>query len=111
NLLKATVDMKQKEQVVHKEIQKLIQKNEALLAEEKLNAKKVELKELALAIAQKKFKNGMISIYDLQIANNEFIGAKIEQLQMRIQFNIQKKTLDFYNGHFMLPTATQITNN
>lgn len=111
NLLKATVDMKQKEQVVHKEIQKLIQKNEALLAEEKLNAKKVELKELALAIAQKKFKNGMISIYDLQIANNEFIGAKIEQLQMRIQFNIQKKTLDFYNGNFMLPTATQITNN
>ncbi|WP_100614524.1 TolC family protein [Confluentibacter citreus] len=111
NIQKADVDLKQKEQLVYKEIQKLIQKNEALFAEEKLNSKKVELKELALTIAQKKFKNGLISIYDLQVANNEFIGAKIDQLQMRIQFNIQKKTLDFYNGDFILPSTIQITNN
>jgi outer membrane protein len=111
NLLKADVDLKQKEQLVYKEIQKLIQKNEALFAEEKLNSKKVELKELTLTIAQKKFKNGLISLYDLQTANNEFISAKINQLQMRIQFNIQKKTLDFYNGDFILPSTVQITNN
>ncbi|HLT52792.1 MAG TPA: TolC family protein, partial [Flavobacteriaceae bacterium] len=110
NLLKATTELKQKEQGVYKEIQKLVQKNEALLAEEKLNAKKVELKELTLAIAQKKFKNGLISLYDLQAANNEFISAKIDHLQMRIQFNIQKKTLDFYNGDYKLPTITANTN-
>lgn len=111
NLLKAKVDLKQAEQLVYKEIQKLIQKNDALLAEDKLNSKKVELKELTLNIAQKKFKNGLISIYDLQIANNEFISAKIDQLQMRIQFNIQKKTLDFYNGNFILPSTAQTTTN
>ncbi|WP_111307311.1 TolC family protein [Confluentibacter sediminis] len=111
NLLKANVDLEQKKQVVQKEIQMLIQKNEALLAEDKLNSKKVELKELTLTIAQKKLKNGLITLYDLQAINNEFISAKIDQLRMRIQFNIQKKTLDFYNGTFILPTLTQVTNN
>lgn len=111
NLLKAHVNLEQKNQVVKKEIQKLIQKNHALLAEEKLNTKKVALQELTLTIAQKKFKNGLITLYDLQTVNNAFVSAKIDQLQMRIQFSIQKKTLDFYNGTFKLPTTTQITTN
>lgn len=102
NLQKSNIELKQKEQEVYKEIQKLVQKNEALLAEQKLNAKKVELQELSLTIAQKKFKNGLMTLYDLQTVNNEFIKAKIAQLQMRIQMNIQKKTLDFYNGTFIL---------
>ena len=105
NLQKTKVQLKQETQTVYKEIQKLIQKNKALLAEKQLNVKKIKSKELAFTIAQKKYKRDLITLYEMQSASNAYTKAKMEQLQIKIQLSIQKKTLDFYNGTFILPIS------
>ena len=111
NLQKTKVQLKQESQIVYKEIQKLIQKNKALLAEKELNAKKIQSKELAFKIAQKKYKRNLITLYEMQSASNAYTKAKLEKLQINIQLRIQKKTLDFYNGVFTLPVSNSIANH
>ena len=92
------------EQRTYKIIQELLQTNEALIAEEALNQKKLRAKEKAYAIAQKKFDKNIINLYDLQLASNAYAYTKIEQVRLVAQMAIQKRTLDFYNGKFTLPT-------
>lgn len=92
------------EQRTYKIIQELLQTNEALIAEELLNQKKLRAKEKAYAIAQKKFDKKIINLYDLQMASNAYSHTKIEQVRLVAQMAIQKRTLDFYNGKFTLPT-------
>ncbi len=92
------------EQRTYKIIQELLQKNEALMAEKDLNQKKLRAKQKAYDIAQKKFDKKLINLYDLQIASNAYAYTKIEQVRIIAQMAIQKRTLDFYNGKFILPT-------
>ncbi|MBJ7879618.1 TolC family protein [Gelidibacter salicanalis] len=96
--------LKIEKQRTYKIIQELLQKNEALIAEEALNLKKLKAKEKAYDIAQKKFDKKIINLYDLQIASNAYSHTKIEQVRLIAQMAIQKRTLDFYKGKFILPT-------
>ena len=102
-LEKAETQLKLEEQRTYKIIQELLQKNEALIAEEQLNLKKVKAKEKAYQIAQKKYEKALISLYELQLASNTYLTSKIEQVRLMAQMAIQKYTLDFYNGTFLLP--------
>ena len=98
------IQLKIEEQRTYKIIQELLQKNKALIAEEELNQKKLIAKEKAYDIAQKKFDKKLINLYDLQIASNAYSHTKIEQVRLIAQMAIQKRTLDFYNGKFILST-------
>lgn len=102
---KAQTQLKIVEQNTYKEIQKIAQECEALIAEELLNLKKIKAKEKAYNIAQKKYEKKLINLYELQLANNTYLTAKIEQVRLRAQVAIQNRTLDFYNGTFLLPTT------
>ncbi len=110
-LEKAETQLEIEEQRTYKIIQELLQKNEALIAEEQLNLKKVKAKERAYDIAQKKYEKELINLYELQLASNTYLAAKIDQVRLMAQMAIQKRTLDFYNGTFILPTTNPLTNN
>jgi len=103
-LEKAEAQLKLEEQRTYKIIQELLQKSEALIAEEALNLKKVIAKEKAYEIAQKKYEKKLINLYELQLASNTYLISKIEQLRLMAQMAIQKHTINFYNGTFLLPT-------
>lgn len=105
-LEKAQTQLKIEEQRTYKVIQELLQKNDALIAEEQLNLKKVKAKEKAYSIAQKKYEKELINLYELQQASNTYLVTKIEQIRLMAQMAIQKRTLDFYNGKFLLPALT-----
>jgi outer membrane protein TolC len=105
-LKKAQVQLKIEEQRTYKIIQELLQKNDALIAEEQLNLKKIKAKEKAYNIAQKKYEKELINLYELQQAGNTYLMAKIDHIRLMAQMAIQKRTLDFYNGTFVLPTLT-----
>ncbi len=97
-ILERTNNLEQKRQNVYKEIQKVFQKNEALLAEKQGNELSLKAKELAFTIAQKKFTNGILSIYELQQSKNNLTLAKIEKIRIGLQLRYQEKTIDYYNG-------------
>ncbi len=105
-LEKAQTQLKIEEQHTYKIIQELLQKNDALIAEELLNLKTIKAKEKAYHIAQKKFEKELINLYELQLASNTYLIAKIEQIRLMAQMAIQKHTIDFYNGTFLLPAIT-----
>ena len=105
-LEKAQTQLKIEEQRTYKIIQELLQKNEAFMAEEQFNLKTVKAKEKAYDIAQKKYEKELINLYELQLASNTYLSAKIEQVRLMAQMAIQKHTLDFYNGTFSLPVIT-----
>ncbi|MDO5970837.1 TolC family protein [Flavivirga aquimarina] len=105
-LEKAQTELKIEQQSTYKIVQELLQKNEALIAEEQLNLKKVKAKEKAYDIAKKKYENQLINLYELQSVSNTYLVTKIEQVRLMAQIAIQKRTLDFYNGKFLLPTQT-----
>ncbi len=97
-ILQVTNRLEQKKQDVYKEIQRIIQKNKALLAEKESSDANLKAKELAFTIAQKKFEKGILSIYELQQSKNQFSIAQIEKIRISLQLKYQKKSIDFYNG-------------
>ena len=98
NVLKTANNLAQKKLEVYKTVQQLLQKNEALLVEKQMNQQNIKSKELVYTISQKKYNKGLIDIYELQQSKNFLAKAKIEQIRIELQLQIQKKTYDFYNG-------------
>ena len=98
NVLKAANNLAQKKLEVYKTVQQLLNKNESLIVEKQVNQQNIKSKELAYTISQKKYNKGLIDIYELQQSKNFLAKAKIEQIRIELQLQIQKKTLDFYNG-------------
>lgn len=60
--------------------------------------KKVNAAQLAYNGAAKKFENGLISALDLQTAANTLLQAKSDKLRARLQYIIQCRMVDYYNG-------------
>lgn len=97
-VLRMNNNLEQKKQEVYKEIQKVLQKNESLVAEKQENESNLKSKELAFTIVQKKFEKGIANIYELQQSKNDLTLAKIEKIRIELQLKYQRKTIDFYNG-------------
>lgn len=97
-ILQSENRLEQEKQRVYKEIQRVIQKNEALLLEKESNDANLKAKELAYTVAQKKFDKGILSIYELQQSKNQFSMAQIEKIRIALQLKYQKKNIDFYSG-------------
>ncbi|UNY98584.1 TolC family protein [Zhouia spongiae] len=95
-------------QEVYKAIKEMVQRYEALKAEIKLNQVTLKAKSKALDIVQKKYERNLVSLYELQLASNVYLNAKIEHVRLKSQLTMQQRTLDFYNGKFTLPLTADI---
>ena len=74
--------------------------NAALIAYEKFNASKksVDVNELTLGYATKRFNVGMLGTFDLITTQNNLLRAKLEYAQNRFDYVFKMKVLEFYKG-------------
>lgn len=74
--------------------------NAALIAYQKFNASKksVEVNELTLGYANKRFNVGMLGTFDLITTQNNLLRAKLEYAQNRFDYIFKTKVLEFYKG-------------
>lgn len=96
--LRAENDLKIQEQELYKTIQTLVQDHKALQVEYEQSNKNVESQRLAFEVAQKRYENGLINAIELYTVKNLFATAQNENLQVRLQSEINSSTIDFYQG-------------
>ncbi|PKA97897.1 outer membrane protein TolC [Flavobacteriaceae bacterium MAR_2009_75] len=95
---RAENNLKVQQQVIFQAIQQLVQEYESLEIQREQSTQKVRAQELAFTIAQKRYEKGLINALELFTAKNLFASAQNENLQVRLQSEINKSTLDFYRG-------------
>ena len=74
--------------------------NAALIALEKFNASKksIDINELNVNFATKRFNVGMLGTFDLITTQNNLLRAKLEYAQNRFDYVFKMKVLEFYKG-------------
>ena len=72
----------------------------ALIAYQKFNAsqKSVDINELNLSYAQKRFNAGMLGTFDLITTQNNLLRSKLEYVQNQFDYVFKMKVLEFYKG-------------
>ena len=72
----------------------------ALIAYQKFNAsqKSVDINELNLSYAQKRFNVGMLGTFDLITTQNNLLRSKLEYVQNQFDYVFKMKVLEFYKG-------------
>jgi len=96
--LKAENALLTQQQELYKIIQSLVQENNALRIEYAQSIKNLEAQKLAFKVAQKRYKKGLINAVELYTVKNLFVSAQNENLQVRLQSEVNNSTLDFYRG-------------
>jgi outer membrane protein len=74
--------------------------NSALIAYEKFNASKksIDINELNLTYATKRFNVGMLGTFDLITTQNNLLRAKLQYTQNQFDYVFKMKVLEFYKG-------------
>ncbi|MCY7293291.1 MAG: TolC family protein [Ferruginibacter sp.] len=74
--------------------------NAAVIALEKFNASKksIDINELNLNFATKRFNVGMLGTFDLITTQNNLLRAKLEYAQNKFDYVFKRKVLEFYKG-------------
>jgi outer membrane protein len=72
----------------------------ALIAYQKFNAsqKSIDINELNLSYAQKRFNVGMLGTFDLITTQNNLLRSKLEYVQNQFDYVFKMKVLEFYKG-------------
>lgn len=72
----------------------------ALIAYQKFNASKksIDINELNLSYAQKRFNVGMLGTFDLITTQNNLLRSKLEYVQNQFDYVFKMKVLEFYKG-------------
>ena len=63
-----------------------------------LNQKQQEADLLAFQASEKKIEQGLVNVVDFYIAKNRLSNSESQVLRSRLQWEVKKKTLDFYMG-------------
>lgn len=70
--------------------------------------KQHEADQLAFYAAEKKYENGLINIVEYYLAKNRMANTASQKLRVRLQWEIKKKTIDFYSGNRFWQAQTNI---
>ncbi len=97
-LLRSTNNLDIQKQTLNKVIQELVQGREASMEELQQTEQSEKARLLTFQIAQKKYKNGLISAVELYQSKNVYAKAQNENLQVKLKLRVQEKTLNFYMG-------------
>lgn len=96
--LQTETELQKKSQQIYNKINQDYQELESYLAEYDQLVKQVDFAEVAYEAAAKKLTQGLISIIELYDSKNILAQAKSDLLRTRLQYTIQKKTIDYYLG-------------
>ncbi len=105
SIKKAKLEVEQARNRLESEKQKLyfemannLNELEALGKEHAQYEKQKEADKLAFLAAERKFEQGLINVVDFYIAKNRYATSSSQVFRAGLQWEIKKKTLDFYKG-------------
>ncbi|HZL11653.1 MAG TPA: TolC family protein [Prolixibacteraceae bacterium] len=94
----ASTTLEQEKQKMYFEMANNLNDLESLEKEYNQYKKQQEADQLVFQASEKKFGQGLVSVVDFYIAKNKLATSTSQVLQARLQWEIKKKTLDFYKG-------------
>jgi outer membrane protein len=90
--------LESEKQKLYFEVANNLNELEALNKEFNQYEKQNEVDNLAFQAAEKKFGQGLINVVEYYIAKNRFANTSSQVLRAKLQWEIKRKTLDFYKG-------------
>lgn len=88
----------QKLHEVETEIERAVQEMDGAAKEYVQASKQVIAQEIAHEANQKKYKEGLMSILELQTSENQLLSAKAQKLNTQLQYLIKRRVVDYYKG-------------
>ena len=98
NLKSSQVELEQAEQELYFQLKNNTNELAALAREVEQTRKQYEFDALAYEAAEKKYQQGLINVVELNTVKNRLASTNSSALQARLQWEIKKKTHDFYLG-------------
>lgn len=98
NVEESKTKLDQEKQKLHFEMINNLNDLEALEKEHNQYIKRQDADQLVYEAAVKRLEQGLISVVDFYIAKNTLANTNSQVLQAKLQWEIKKKVLDFYQG-------------
>lgn len=98
SLLKATAELEQKQRDVEVEVRRAMQDRDGASAAYRQALKKSWVQEEAYILNKKKLEQGLISPLEFQMANNNYLKAKADEMNSLFNFQIKQAIVKYYNG-------------
>jgi outer membrane protein len=98
NVEESKIRLDQEKQKLYFEMINNLNDLESLEKEYNQNVKRQAAEQLVYEAAVKKLEQGLISVVDFYIAKNTLANTNSQVLQAKLQWEIKKKILDFYEG-------------
>lgn len=94
----AQVNLEETKRKLHDHIAQAVMDAEGYAKELEQMDKKVASDSLAYYMSSRKFKEGMLSTFDLHTAAQTLLESRIKQLQMQMLLVIKQRLVDYYQG-------------
>lgn len=102
---KSKLEVEEAQAVLNEEEQRLyfemagnLNELKALEKEYSQYIKQKDANQLAFQAVEKKFENGLVSVVDYYLSKNRLASSVSQALRTRLQLEIKRRTLDFYDG-------------
>lgn len=95
-------DAAQQKLTIYADIEDACQSLQAAILEHRQAVEQLEAEQLTLKENEEKWKEGLISVFELMEKRNRYISAKAELSRTRLQYEIKYRTIRFYRtGSFL----------
>lgn len=98
NYQSSQIQYQQTERTLYKEIQRALQDFEACIQRYHIARQREDFCTLSYNAARKRYEQGLITIIDLNTTSNSLLEAKYDVLRAKLDYIMQKKMVDFYQG-------------
>ena len=95
----AKTELETYRQTVYYELMNNSRELQALYQQYNQTGKQCDAEELAFRVAQRKYDEGILNVFDLLTVKNRLAGVKASLLSARLQFSMKEKVIDFYKGN------------
>ena len=98
NYQSSKIQYQQTERALYNEIQQALQDLKSCTQRYRIAVQRENFSTLSYNAARKRYEQGLITIIDLNTTSNSLLEAKYDVLRARLDYVMQKRMIDFYQG-------------
>ena len=98
NYQSSKIQYQQTERALYNEIQQALQDLKSCTQRYRIAVQRENFSTLSYNAARKRYEQGLITIIDLNTTSNSLLEAKYDVLRARLDYEMQKRMIDFYQG-------------
>ena len=98
NYQSSKIQYQQTERALYNEIQQALQDLKSCTQRYRIAVQRENFSSLSYNAARKRYEQGLITIIDLNTTSNSLLEAKYDVLRARLDYVMQKRMIDFYQG-------------